>query len=172
MVLLAGPAQAQNHGGHRHGHAVPATPYAGMQSHDIKALSEAELADLRAGRGMGLALAAKLNRYAGPMHALGHADALGLDATQRARLTQLMDTMRADAIAAGERLIAAERELDRLFAEGAASPEAVHTATSAVATAQRKLRAVHLVTHIAARDVLTPARRDRYAALRGYRTQG
>lgn len=172
LAWLAHPAQAQHHGGHRHGPAAPAAPYAGLQSRDIKALSEAELADLRAGRGMGLALAAELNGYAGPMHALEHADALGLDAAQRARLTQLMDTMRADAIAAGERLIAAERALDRLFAEGTASPEAVRAATAAVATAQGEVRAVHLVTHIAAREVLTPAQRDRYAALRGYRTPG
>ena len=174
VLLLAGPALAQHHGGHRHGHGHggPAAPYAGMQSRDIKALSEAEIADLRAGRGMGLALAAELNGYAGPMHALEHADALGLDTTQRARLTQLMDAMRADAIAAGERLIAAERALDRLFAGGTASPEAVRAATAAVATAQGEVRAVHLVTHIAAREVLTPAQRDRYAALRGYRTPG
>lgn len=172
MLLLSGPAQAQHHGGHRHGQSAPATPYAGMQSRDIKALSEAEQADLRAGRGMGLALAAELNGYAGPMHALEHADALGLDTTQRARLTQLMDAMRADAIAAGERLIAAERALDRLFAGGTASPEAVRAATAAVATAQGEVRAIHLVTHIATREVLTPAQRDRYAALRGYRTPG
>ncbi|MCX7377602.1 MAG: periplasmic heavy metal sensor [Alphaproteobacteria bacterium] len=172
MLLLAGPAQAQHHGGHRPGHAAPATPYSGLQSRDIKALSETEIADLQAGRGMGLALAAELNGYAGPMHALEHADALGLDAGQRARMAQLMETMRADAIAAGARLIVAERALDRLFAEGSASPEAVRAAVAAVTTAQGDVRAAHLVTHIAAREVLTPAQRDRYAVLRGYRAPG
>ncbi|WP_271518420.1 hypothetical protein [Bradyrhizobium sp. CCBAU 53380] len=37
------------------------TPYAGMQSRGIKALSDQQISDLRAGRGMGLALAAELN---------------------------------------------------------------------------------------------------------------
>jgi hypothetical protein len=36
-------------------------PYAGMQTRPIKALSDQQIADLRAGRGMGLALAAELN---------------------------------------------------------------------------------------------------------------
>lgn len=42
------------------------TPYAGMQSRPIKALSDKQVSDLRAGRGMGLALAAELNGYLGP----------------------------------------------------------------------------------------------------------
>ena len=53
-------------------------PYAGMQERPVKALSADEIADLRAGRGMGFALAAELNGYPGPVHVLEHADALGL----------------------------------------------------------------------------------------------
>ena len=46
--------------------AAPAqSPYAGMQSRSIKALSAQQIDDLRAGRGMGLALAAELNGYPG-----------------------------------------------------------------------------------------------------------
>jgi hypothetical protein len=41
-------------------------PYAGMQTRPVKALTEQQLADLKAGRGMGLALAAELNGYPGP----------------------------------------------------------------------------------------------------------
>ena len=37
------------------------TPYAGMQTRPIKALSDQQFSDLNAGRGMGLALAAELN---------------------------------------------------------------------------------------------------------------
>ena len=42
-------------------------PYAGLEGRSVKALSEQQIADLRAGRGMGLALAAELNGYPGPM---------------------------------------------------------------------------------------------------------
>ena len=46
------------------------TPYTGMQARSIKALSDQQIADLGAGRGMGLALAAELNGYPGPSHVL------------------------------------------------------------------------------------------------------
>jgi hypothetical protein len=49
-------------------------PYAGLEGRSIKALSEQQVADLRAGRGMVLALAAELNGYPGPMHVLELAD--------------------------------------------------------------------------------------------------
>jgi hypothetical protein len=55
VILLSGAAYGQ-------------TPYAGMQDRAIKALSEQQVADLGAGRGMGLALAAELNDYPGPSH--------------------------------------------------------------------------------------------------------
>ena len=64
-------------------------PYAGLQSRPIKALSDEQIADLRAGRGMGLALAAELNGYPGPSHVIELADALALQPDQRARMQQL-----------------------------------------------------------------------------------
>jgi hypothetical protein len=45
-------------------------PYAGIQNRPIKTLSDQQIADLNAGRGMGLALAAELNGYPGPVHAI------------------------------------------------------------------------------------------------------
>ena len=65
--------------------ALAETPYAGMQSRPIKALSDQQVSDLRAGRGMGLALAAELNGYPGPSHVLEFADQLELSAEQRSR---------------------------------------------------------------------------------------
>lgn len=44
------------------------TPYAGMQSRQIKSLSDRQIADLRAGRGMGFPV--ELNGYPGPSHVL------------------------------------------------------------------------------------------------------
>jgi hypothetical protein len=65
------------------------TPYAGMQSRQIKALSDQQIADLRAGRGMGLALAAELNGYPGPSHVLELADQLGLSPEQRSKVQEI-----------------------------------------------------------------------------------
>jgi len=50
-------------------------PYAGMETRPIKALSEQQIADLRTGRGMSLALAAELNGYTGSDQ--GHRPARG-----------------------------------------------------------------------------------------------
>src|SRR5713226_2586520 len=78
--------------------AQSAQPYSGMQSRPIKALSAQQVADLRAGRGMGLALAAELNGYPGPSHVVELADALGLSDQQRAKVQDLFVAMKAEAI--------------------------------------------------------------------------
>ena len=61
------------------------SPYVGMQTRSIKALSEQQIADLKAGRGMGLALPAELNGYPGPAHVLELSDQLGLSTEQGSR---------------------------------------------------------------------------------------
>src|SRR6202165_2300257 len=83
--------------------AIAQTPYAGMQTRPIKALSEQQVADLGAGRGMGLALAAELNGYPGPSHVLELADRLELSADQRASVQRLFDAMKAEAVPLGSK---------------------------------------------------------------------
>ena len=72
-----------------------------MQARSIKALSEQQVADLGAGRGMGLALAAELNGYPGPSHVLELADKLELSADQRANVKAMFDAMKAEALPLG-----------------------------------------------------------------------
>src|SRR3712207_8367990 len=116
LVALSGPTQAQMHGGHQHGGNTPvAGSYAGFEQRAIKALSEQQIADLRAGRGMGLALPAELNGYPGPIHVLELAGPLGLTEAQTRRMWDLHAAMRAEAISLGERLIAQEAALDHHF---------------------------------------------------------
>jgi hypothetical protein len=112
LALLAAPAVAQQD---EHGHSGH-PPYAGLEQCEIKALSEQQMANLRAGRGFGLALAAELNGYPGPLHVLELADRLRLTPEQKYRVQRLFESMKGEAIAAGENLIASERELDQLFA--------------------------------------------------------
>src|SRR5918999_2138142 len=88
--------------------------YAGLETRAIKALSEQQIGDLRAGRGMGLALAAELNGYPGPLHLLELADRIGLSGEQRDRVQGLFDAMKAETIPLGTRLIDEEKVLDRL----------------------------------------------------------
>jgi len=143
-------------------------PYAGLQTRPIKALSDEQIADLRAGRGMGLALAAELNGYPGPSHVIELADALALQPDQRTRMQQLFEQMKAEAIAVGSRLIDQEAGLDRQFAARSVTPATLAAATSAIGQSQAELRATHLRYHLLTIDALTPEQMRRYAELRGY----
>ncbi len=145
-------------------------PYAGLQTREIKALSSEEIADLRGGRGMGLALAAELNGYPGPRHVLDLAGQLNLTDDQRTHIQQLFDSMKAEAVPIGQKLIAAERDLNRAFVERTITPEQLKTATAAIAEIQGKLRDAHLKYHLATAALLSPDQIRRYADLRGYRT--
>jgi Spy/CpxP family protein refolding chaperone len=163
LILLAsaGMASAQTH-----------QPYAGMQQRSVKALSEQQVADLRAGRGMGLALPAELNGYPGPMHVLEHADALDLTPQQRERTRALIEAMRAEAIPVGERLIEQETKLDRLFASREITPATLSAATADIGATQGALREAHLKYHLAMMGVLTPEQVAEYRRLRGYTSSG
>jgi hypothetical protein len=144
-------------------------PYAGLEARPIKALSEEQIADLRAGRGMGLALAAELNGYPGPMHVLELADALGLSEQQRAAVERLFAGMRSEAVPLGEQLIAQEADLDRQFAGKTITPASLVAATDAIGATHAALRRAHLRYHLFTAELLTPAQVRHYAELRGYK---
>lgn len=152
--------------------AQTAQPYAGLDSRQIKALSAQQIDDLKAGRGMGLALAAELNGYPGPMHVLQLSDQLGLSPEQRARVTAMFDAMKAEAIQLGDRLVTQEASLDQLFADRRATADTVATATAEIGDTQGRLRAAHLKYHLAMLQELQPDQVRRYAELRGYAAGG
>jgi Spy/CpxP family protein refolding chaperone len=150
--------------------AQHASPYADLQSRPIKALSEQQISDLRAGRGMGFALAAELNGYPGPLHVIEFASKLELSAEQRRRMDALFAAMKAEATALGEALIGEEAALDRLFARREINTDALIAATSKIGATQAALRAAHLKYHLATVEVLSPVQVEKYAELRGYKT--
>ena len=145
------------------------SPYAGQDQRTIKALSDEEIRDLLKARGMGLAKAAELNSYPGPLHVLQLGTELGLSDAQRKATDSLYATMRQRALSIGRQIIEAERTLDRAFANGAIEPATLRSQLRAIATLQGELRAVHLEAHLAQRSLLTPEQIAQYDALRGYR---
>jgi hypothetical protein len=155
IALLAGAAFAQS-------------PYAGMQTRPIKALSEQQVADLQAGRGMGLAMAAELNGYPGPAHVLELGDRLELTPEQRSQVQRLFDAMKRDALPFGATLIAQEAELDRQFAGRKVTPESLKTLTAKISDTQGALREHHLKYHLTMMSLLSPVQLKRYSELRGY----
>jgi hypothetical protein len=139
-----------------------------MQTRPIKALSEQQVADLEAGRGMGLALAAELNGYPGPPHVLELADKLELSADQRASVRAMFNSMKTEALPFGSKLIEQEADLDKQFASRTITPESLKASTAAVAETQGQLRETHLKYHLLTVLVLSPHQMHRYAELRGY----
>ena len=91
LMLVAQPASSQSQ-----------SPYVGFQDRPIKSLSDQQIGDLRAGRGMGLALAAELNGYPGPAHVLELASSLQLMEQQRTKVEVLFAAMKAEAIPLGQ----------------------------------------------------------------------
>ena len=165
------PARAQHqehHGGQGAQHAASASPYAGFEKRPIKALSEQQIAELRTGRGMGLALAAKLNGYPGPLHVIELADSLRLTPEQRTHMEALYTSMRSETAVLGERLIQQEADLDRLFASRTVTRASLSTATSTIGAMQAALREAHLRFHLATVEVLTPEQVAGYNEARGY----
>src|ERR1700737_2095620 len=148
--------------------AQSAQPYSGMQTRPIKALSDQQVADLKAGRGMGLALAAELNSYPGPSHLVELSDQLGLTSEQLSSMKRMFDAMKAETIPIGENLVAQEQELDRLFAENVISEQQLKEATENIGETQGRLRNAHLRYHLQARAILQPSQTRRCAELRGY----
>lgn len=143
--------------------------YAGLESREIKALSADDIAGLRAGQGMGMALPAELNGYPGPRHVLDLSKALALSDEQVRRTQALFARMRAEAVQAGESLIDRERALDQLFASGQATPQALDAALAQVAEARARVRGTHLQAHLEQVRILTATQVAQYNQLRGYR---
>jgi hypothetical protein len=170
LTTIAVTASAQHHGAGGHHPAAQAgtSPYTEFRTRSIKALSQQQVDDLLTGRGMGLALAAELNGYPGPMHVLEQGHALVLSSTQKNRMEALMADMRVAAVKAGEAAVAAETALDRLFVSGTASNETLRTAIDVVAKTHGEVRFIHLATHIRVRAELTPEQIANYDRLRGY----
>jgi len=169
IVLLLGataPLAAQQH---QHGHQHhPAQPYAGQEQRRIKALSEADIRGYLNGEGMGYAKVAELNHYPGPRHVLELAEQLGLTAEQKARTQAIFEEMRRRAVELGEKIVAGEAELDRLFADRVVDEARLQHALHQLAQLQAELRATHLRAHLAMREVLTEAQIATYDRLRGY----
>lgn len=162
-VLAIAPAlaPAQDHSRH-------ASPYAGFEARAIKSLSDSDLEELRRGGGWGLALAAELNGVPGPAHLLELAAEIPLSADQVAAIRQIFDEMKAEAIAAGARLIAAEEAIEAAFRAGDLDAPRLRALIAEAEAARAELRHVHLSRHLSTPPLLSAEQIARYNTLRGY----
>jgi Spy/CpxP family protein refolding chaperone len=149
--------------------AMGQQPYAGLQTRPIKTLSDQQILDLNAGRGMGLALAAELNGYPGPIHTIELAEQLHLSPHQVSKLKSLFEAMKAETIPLGATLISQERSLNDDFANHTVTIASLEVATQRIGATQAALRAAHLKYHLSTAVVLTPEQVAQYNELRGYK---
>lgn len=171
LVLLTFTARiafAQHHDHFPAGSKAPATSYAGQQTRQIKALSTQEQQDWLDGKGLGMAKAAELNGYPGPMHTLEYAEQLNLNADQRQKTQALLLRHKAAVRDLGALLVAEEKNLDRQFAGKTISPAQVSSLTASIAELQGRIRAEHLRTHLDQTALLTDGQIAQYQVLRGY----
>jgi hypothetical protein len=168
FTLLGLGCTATQHHAHEGGQTHASGSYAGQQTRAIKALSSQEEQDLRMGKGMGLAKAAELNGFPGPMHTLELARALQLSDKQRADTLALMNTHKAAVKALGEKLIEEERNLDLQFVQKKVTQESITTMTRRIGQLQAQIRAEHLRTHLEQTALLSEEQISKYNALRGY----
>ena len=170
LVSFTAYAQA---GEHNHSVAVPASaasPYAGEQTREIKALSKSDVNNLMGGAGMGFAKAAELNGYPGPMHVLELARSMRVTDEQRVATEKLLKEHKREARELGAQIVALERQLDASFASKSISDPKLATLTNDIASLQGKLRNAHLQTHLRQTALLQPDQVVAYQSLRGYVT--
>lgn len=151
-----------------HGHNHSGTPYAGFETREIKSLSEQDIAELRRGGGWGLALPAELNGLPSPAHLLELQEELALSRDQVAAITFMFEEMQTEAIAAGERFIAAEAAVSAAFDDAVVPHEELASLLATAAEARAALRLVHLSRHLATPALLSDEQVRRYSILRGY----
>jgi len=165
LLPLAGPVES---GGPVSAPALSAS-HRGEPDPEIPGLGADEVADLRAGHGMGLARVAEVQGYPGPRHVLDAwaAGQLSLSTDQVHRIRGIHHAMAAEARRLGGLVVDAERELGLAFRRGAVDAPGLQERVDRIATLRGALRAEHLRAHLRTRAVLDPAQIARYAELRG-----
>lgn len=173
LALLAGAAPAgavaQTRDEKHHGQGT--SPYAGEENRAIKSLSPGDIAELKAGRGWGLAKAAELNGVPGPAHLLELKSELGLSSVQIAQIERIYTDMQREARRLGPQLIELERRLNAQFSDGVMDETGLRDLLEQIGRTRTALRFTHLQTHLRTPAILTAQQTARYQALRGYSGQ-
>ena len=142
--------------------------YKGQESRAIKSLSDDDISELTKGGGWGLAKAAELNGFPGPVHILQMEQQIALSVQQKAEIQTLFNKMNAEAIVLGKSLIALETELNKGFSEGTINQEKLGLLVDDIAKVRAELRLSHLSTHLKTPEILTKHQLVLYNKLRGY----
>ena len=141
---------------------------------EIPGLGADEIAELRAGQGMGQAGVADAQGYPGPRHVLDAwgAGTFALTSEQAVRVQEIYQTMASEARRLGSLVLDAEQDLALAFRNGGVDATNLQARVERIAALRGELRAVHLRAHLETRTVLDAAQIAHYMALRGYARDG
>ncbi len=121
---------------------------------------------LEKSEGAGMAFYADMNGYPGPKHILEMEDKLKLSEEQVKDIQAIFDAMQENGRTKGEAIIAKEIELEELFSSSKATEADAKRISREIGTLRGELRAVHLVAHVQARQVLTKEQVATYTSIR------
>lgn len=142
--------------------------YVGEESRVIKSLSKEDIEELRNGKGWGFAKVAELNGVPGPLHLLEMKAEIKLSASQITKIEALYTEMKGKAVKLGNKLVDAEQELNRAFADRTIQEKELKNSLLNISNITGQLRFVHLSAHLKTMDILTEEQIMNYNKLRGY----
>ena len=144
------------------------SPYRGLETREIKSLSEEQIEGYLEGWGMGMGLSAELNSYPGPKHVLELKDSLKINAQQEEQIQAIFNEMHGGAVKLGKSIVKKEKELDQLFASGEITNNSLASLISEISDLNGKLRFTHLTAHLETVAILDSNQIEKYNQLRGY----
>ena len=142
--------------------------YSGEENRDIKSLSSDDIKELTNGGGWGLAKAAELNGYPGPVHIFQIEKEINLTQEQKNKVNVLFKQMKKEAISLGVQLIKLEKQLNISFQNKTINQNSLENQIFNIMEVRKKLRLVHLSTHLETPKILTKEQIVLYNKLRGY----
>lgn len=145
--------------------------YTGEKDRDIKSLSTEDIAALESGSGWGLAKAAELNGYPGPVHVLEMESEINLTSVQKQDIEDLYHDMNAEAVQLGEQLIILEKALSDSFSTDTIDQESLQKYVQESGLVLARLRLTHLSAHLETPRILSDEQVAQYNELRGYNSE-
>ena len=145
--------------------------YSGLETREIKSLSEKDIQIIRRGRGGifgGMAILAELNHHPGPIHVLELGEQLDITDEQRKQTQEIYDEMEKDAKEIGEEFIKTEKMIDEGFAKQDITEQQLQEYLKKSGELWGKLRFTHLRCHLATKKILDSEQIRQYDILRGY----
>lgn len=125
----------------------------GQSLHSQTIPSDKESLENSEGAGMGMY--ADLNGYPGPKHILDMQEKLNLSEEQLKDIQSIFEAMKENAKTKGDAIIAGEIALEKLFSSGKATEAETKKLSREIGALRGELRAVHLVAHVQAKQILT-----------------